>query len=205
MAFVPKSKPHAHQALDKRQASDPGELGEIAQDLRQAIIRNAAVEVMHMVHTDVGGDPAQNAGQFVVRAAKERSVVRFPSMILSPDRIFELMLHVEQPNADRRSKKGDRKLYDQEGADAKKVDHDAGDESDGGIRSHGADPKPPIGIGKPKRQAVAEQEVVSRPNHEHDEGMAIETISKATQPRQRPILPNRQHVDVADPTLIEVA
>ena len=56
-----------------------------------------------------------------------------------------------------------------------------------------------------ERQAVAEQEVVSRPNPEHDEGMAIETISNATEARQTPILPNRQRVDVTSPTLIEVA
>ena len=78
-----------------------------------------------------------------MRTAKERSVVQVPSMVLSPNRIFKLMLDVEQPNADRRSKKGDRKVHDQEGADAKKVNHDAAHKSDGGIRSHGADPKPP--------------------------------------------------------------
>ena len=140
-----------------------------------------------------------------MRTAKERSIVRVPGMILSPNRIFELMLDVEQPNADRRSKKGDRKLHDQEGAEAKKVNHDAGDQCYCGIHSHGADPKPPIGIGKPERQAVAEQEVVSRANHEHDERMAIEMISNATQPRQRPILPNRQCVEVTGATLIQVA
>jgi len=87
----------------------------------------------------------------------------------------------------------------------RRVNHDAAHKSDGGIRSHGADPKPPIAIGKPERQAVTEQEVVSRANHEHDERMAIEMISNATQPRQRPILPNRQCVDVTGATLIQVA
>ena len=62
LAFVPKPKPHAYEALHQRQASDFGEPGDVAQDLRQAIIRNAAAEVMHMVHTDIGGDPAQNSG-----------------------------------------------------------------------------------------------------------------------------------------------
>ena len=140
-----------------------------------------------------------------MRTTIERGIVRFPSMILSPDRIFELMLDVEQPNADRRGKKGDRKLHEQERSGTKKVDHDAGHQGYCGIRSQGADPKSPIGMAKPERQAVAEQEVVGRPNPEHDEGVTIETISNATQARQRPILLNRQGVDVAGPTLIEVA
>ncbi len=106
---------------------------------------------MHMVHTDVGGEPAQNAGQIVMRAAIERSVVRFPCVILSPEGIFELMLDVEQPNADLRGKKGDRKLHEQEGTSTKKIDHDAGHESYCCICSHGADPKPFIGVAKPER------------------------------------------------------
>ena len=47
----------------------------VVQHARQPIVGDAAAEVVHMVHADVGGEPAQDVRQIVVRAAVQRRLV----------------------------------------------------------------------------------------------------------------------------------
>ena len=99
-------RPRAQGARSRSSASsvkpaDALELGMIAQHLRQPVVGDAAAKVMHMVHADIGGEPAQDGRQIVVRAAMQRRLVHGPAGRLGPERILELMLDIEQPDPDR--------------------------------------------------------------------------------------------------------
>src|SRR5690606_31449979 len=67
--LVPQVPADAAEAFPKRQALRIGELRVVAQDLGQTVERHAGLEVVDVVHPDVGGEPAQRARQDVVRAA----------------------------------------------------------------------------------------------------------------------------------------
>ena len=68
-SLVPQNERHTAQALAQRYAADVPELRPIAQDLREAVLGNAAAKMMNVVQTNVGGEPAQHSGQIIVRAA----------------------------------------------------------------------------------------------------------------------------------------
>ena len=68
---------------------------------------------MDVVHADIGGKPAQDARQVVMRAAEERRRVQVPGPILGPERVLELMLDVEQPDPDGSSKQCDWEVHQQ--------------------------------------------------------------------------------------------
>jgi hypothetical protein len=61
-SLIPEGEPHASEALTKRQPADARELRMIAQDLRQAIERDATGQVMHVMHADVAGKKASGGG-----------------------------------------------------------------------------------------------------------------------------------------------
>jgi len=48
-------------------------LGVIAQDLRQAVERHTALQVVDVMHADVGAEPAQDAGQYLTLNNTSRS------------------------------------------------------------------------------------------------------------------------------------
>ena len=50
----------------------------IAQNIRQAIERYPAAQMMQVVHADIRGEPRQDDGQIVVRAAVQRGVAAAP-------------------------------------------------------------------------------------------------------------------------------
>ncbi len=100
----------------------------VAQHLRQTVIGDAAVEVMDVMHADIGREPAQRRGQIVMRTAVQRRFLQIPFRIGVPNRVLELVLHIEQPNADRGGEKRDRKMNEQDGFDADQPDEQSGDE-----------------------------------------------------------------------------
>src|SRR5437016_987434 len=61
--LVPQREPHAREASPQGEAADLGKLRMIAQRHWQSIERNSAAQVMHVVHADIRGEPAQNTGQ----------------------------------------------------------------------------------------------------------------------------------------------
>jgi hypothetical protein len=63
-----------------------------------------------MVHPDIGGEPAQDARQGIMGAAVQRRLVKIPALVTGPQRVLELVLDVEQPDANRTCKKRDRQL-----------------------------------------------------------------------------------------------
>jgi hypothetical protein len=54
--------------------------------------------MVDMMHPDIGGEPAQDARQIVMRAAVQRRLVKIPALVMGPERILELVLDVEQPD-----------------------------------------------------------------------------------------------------------
>ena len=69
LRLVPQREAHAAKAFEQRQPPGIPEFRVVAQNLRQPVIGDAATEVMHMVHADIGGEPAQERGQIVMRTA----------------------------------------------------------------------------------------------------------------------------------------
>jgi hypothetical protein len=90
----------------------------VAQHARQSIVGNATTQMVHVVNANIGGQPAQDNWQVVVRAAMQCGLVQFPSVVFCPNRILELVLDVEQPNSNRCSKQCDRQMHEHEGADS---------------------------------------------------------------------------------------
>ena len=86
----------------------------IAQHLRQPVIRDAAAEVMHVVNADIGGEPAQERGQIVMRTAVQRGFVQIPLRLGFPSCVLKLVLDIEQPHADHGRQQRDRKMNEQE-------------------------------------------------------------------------------------------
>ena len=55
--FIPQVQAHASKALADGHAVDVGQLPVVTQDFWQPVERDAALEVMHVVDTDVGTKP----------------------------------------------------------------------------------------------------------------------------------------------------
>ena len=108
--FVPKSHAHALEALTERKPPDGSKLWVIPQHSWQSVIWDTAAEMVDMVRPDIGGEPAQDARQVIVGAAVQRRLVKIPALVTGPEGILELVLNVEQPDANRTCEKRDRRL-----------------------------------------------------------------------------------------------
>ena len=84
--LVPQHQANAFDAVPQRQPADGAEFGMFAQHARQTVIRNPAAQMMHMMNADIGGEPAQDAGQHVIRAAVQRDLVQIPVLVVRPTR-----------------------------------------------------------------------------------------------------------------------
>jgi hypothetical protein len=48
--------------------------------------------MVDVMHTDVGGEPAQHTRQVIMRASMQRRLVKIPVLIAIPEGVFELVL-----------------------------------------------------------------------------------------------------------------
>ena len=80
----------------------------VAQHERQPVIGDTAAQMMNVVNADIGGEPAQEARQGIVRAAVKRNLLQVPSSVVGPYGILELVLDIEQPDTDRGREQHDR-------------------------------------------------------------------------------------------------
>ena len=55
-----------------------------------------------MMRTDIGGEPAQHPRKDVVRVAVQRGFLELPVRVRVPAGLFELVLDIEESDADRR-------------------------------------------------------------------------------------------------------
>ena len=69
LAFIPKLQFYAGKAFHKAKFFRFGQSWIVAQHFRQPIEWNPGVQVVDMVDTDIAGQPAQHAGQHIMRTA----------------------------------------------------------------------------------------------------------------------------------------
>ena len=113
-AFVPERQPDAGQAIAQRDAADAGQLRMVFQDLGQAVVGDAARQMVHMVDADIAGEPAQRQRQVVMRGAVQCGRRKLPVIALRPVGLLELVLDIEQPDADGAGNQHGRQLHRQE-------------------------------------------------------------------------------------------
>ncbi len=78
--------------------------------LLQPIVRDARVQMVHVVKADIAAEPLQHRRQLEMRAAAQRSGGKVPRRLRHPQRVLEAVLHREQPDADGRGDQHDRQL-----------------------------------------------------------------------------------------------
>ena len=94
--------------------------------------------MMDVMHADIGGKPAQDNWQIIMRTAMQPSFLKIPAIVVDPECILKLVLDIEQPDTNRGSEKRDRQLHKQEWADADQPDHGRYQDCDCNIRRHRA-------------------------------------------------------------------
>jgi len=119
LILVPQCERGAFQTLQEREATDARELRIVA----QAIERDSARQMVHVMHADIASEPGQDARQLIVRAAVKRGFVKAPIAVVRPKRVLELMLDIEEPHRDRAADRHDRRLHEKEGPEANQPDH----------------------------------------------------------------------------------
>src|ERR1700751_203467 len=96
--------------------------------------------MMDVVDADVRCEPAQDARQVIIRTSMQRSFVKTPGLVMGPGSALELMLDIEQPDADRRCQNRDRQMHQQEWPKANQANHYGDQNRDRSIRSHCTQP-----------------------------------------------------------------
>src|SRR5579863_1547340 len=110
--------------------------------------------MVDVMHADVGGEPAKDDWKIVMRTAAQCSFMDVPGLIVSPKRIFELVLHIEQPDPERSADEHDRQLHKQKRADADHANDDGCEEPNSEIRRHGTQPRLPTVAHQADRQTL---------------------------------------------------
>ena len=156
-----------------------------------------------MVDADIGGEPADDAGKVIVRAAVKGGVVEFPFALARPIGVFELVLDEEQPHAGRRREQEGRNVDQQDRPDPEQQ-HQADDHRrDAHVGAHGRKPRAPAGAGQALRPAMLDQEHEGRADAEHHQWVTIEAVTKPLHRRQGEIFFHGEGVDAADAPAIQ--
>ena len=79
----------------------------------QLVVGDARIQVVDVVEADVAAEPLQNRRKLVIRAALQPGFEEVPVFVPLPEGAREVVLHIEQPDADRRGNRQDRDLYQQ--------------------------------------------------------------------------------------------
>ena len=66
----------------------------------------------------------------------QRSFVKAPGLVMGPGGVLELVLDIEQPDADRRRQNRDWQVHQQERPEAYQPDHRGDKNRDGSVRAH---------------------------------------------------------------------
>src|SRR5579863_9658424 len=98
--LVPETKSERLEARQQRDRLDCLEVGIGVMTSFEMVVRNARTQVMNMMEADIAGEPLQEFGQFVKRAALERRRGVIPILGARPVSALELVLHIEEPKAD---------------------------------------------------------------------------------------------------------
>ena len=98
----------------------------IPQDLRKPIERNAARQVMHVMHADIAGEPTERRRQFVERATVQGRLGLAPFPGCFPGGSLELMLNVKEPHPGRCAEGDNREVDAEKRREARDPDQEGG-------------------------------------------------------------------------------
>jgi len=160
---------------------------------------------MDVMNADIGGEPAQEARQGVVRAAVKCHRLEIPRFVVSPYGIFKLVLNIEQPDTGGGREQHDWQMHKQKRTDADKPYHRGDKSRDGDIGPAGAKPGPPTTAHQPDWQPMLDDEQIGWAHAEHDDWVPVQAIAQPTPPGQREVLVHGQGVDVPDSAALEIA
>jgi hypothetical protein len=77
---VPQHQAYAGESFKQRDPTHVLELRMVVQHTVEAIVGNAATQMVHVMHADVGREPAQKFWQFVMRASVQSGFVHAHSL-----------------------------------------------------------------------------------------------------------------------------
>ena len=98
--FIPETEGEGLQAGEQRDGFDGLEQWLRLMAFFEVIIGNSRAEMMDVVKADVAREPLQYLRQFVERTALQRRSRVVPFIAAFPVHSLELMLDIEQPEAD---------------------------------------------------------------------------------------------------------
>ena len=131
--------------------------------------------------------------------------MQLPVVFLGPVRFFELVLDVEQPNADRCRDNGCRNIDQQEGHQTAEPDDQGNNNGHCRVGAHCGNPELPTRTHVADRQAVFQNEDIAGAKNKQHQRMAIEAVHQPAPPPARAVFFNRQRQDVAHAALVQIA
>ena len=158
-----------------------------------------------MVQPDVAGQPLQQPRQLQVGAALHGRLQVLPAGVGLPVGVLELVLHVEEEDADHRGEVLDGQVDEQEGLPAKDGEDEGHQAGEGQVGPPDAGAHLGLVAAVAEGQPVAEHEDPDRPDQEHHPGVAVDAVAEALPGGGRQVLLGGHGVDVADAALVEVA
>src|SRR5690242_15682291 len=108
--------------------------------------------------------------------------MQVPALGVLPRRLLKLMLHVEQPYADRRSEQHDRKMNEQKRLNADEPGESSDNQGNREIRCHCAGPRLPAVAHEPDREPVLQEKQICWSEPEHDHRVTVKTIFQTAPP-----------------------
>ena len=169
----------------------------------QVVARDARLDVVDVVQADAAGEPLQHLRQLVVGTSLQRRSHRVPRLVMCPVHVLVLVLHVEQPHANRTGEESGGQLHPQQRRqpDRQVCDHER--RNDARVGEVHAEPFAFAGAGA--EHTIAEHEQDRRANAEHDERVAEHAIEEPLRPRRCQVLVGRQRPHIADAPAVQVA
>ena len=160
---------------------------------------------MDVVDADVRREPAQDARQVIIGTSMQRSFVKTPGLVMGPGGALELMLDIEQSDADRRCQNRDRQMHQQERPKANQANHHGDKNRDGSIRTHCTQPWLPTVTHHPDRQPMPQDEQICGTDAKHYDRVPVQTIKDLTPSRPREELAHGQRINVTEASAIEIS
>src|SRR5579859_6995370 len=161
--------------------------------------------MVDVMQPDVARGPLQQLRQVQVRAPLQGGGVVAPALVVLPVGRLELVLHVEEPDADHHGEDRGGQLDHQEGAvpHQRPHHHHEREEADDGPE----DAAPFLGpvAGHDRREAVADVEMQNGADAEEHDGVAVEAVLEPAPGGPGQILVDRERVDVPEAAVLEVA
>ena len=166
----------------------------------EVVIGDPWAEVVDVVQPDVAREELKDLWQLQVRAAPKSGRRVGPGVVALPVNVFELVLHVEQPDASGAGEHRGRELHEQNRLPANERAQRADQRDERDIGGHDLAPKPPT---RPSgHEPGFEHHRPQRSEDEHHERVAHQPVLKPARPGARDVLPDRERFDVSHAAMV---